>query len=100
MSVLRSRQEEEPVVVEEADVADGEELADAVLLGLLLVPVVLEVGPSRMAMYTVPIWLASSRLPSSSKMAISEIGHGLPTVPGLVSHSSVVTSVPPPSEAA
>ena len=54
-----------------------------------------------MDMYTVPMTLGSStRLPSSSKMAISEIGQAFPTVPGLSSHSSAVTNVPPPSEAA
>ena len=40
-----------------------------------------------------PITFGSSmRLPSSSKMAISEMGQGLPTVPGFASHSSAVTS--------
>ena len=52
-------------------------------------------------MYTVPMTLGSViRLPSSSKTAISLMGHGLPTVPGFCSHSSAVTSVPPPSLAA
>ena len=52
-------------------------------------------------MYTVPMTFGSSmRLPSSSKMAISEMGHALPTVPGFLSHSWAVTRVPPPSEAA
>jgi len=40
------------------------------------------------------------RLPSSSKTAISLIGQGFPTVPGLRSHSSALTTVPPPSLAA
>ncbi len=58
-------------------------------------------SPVDMDMYTVPITFGSSTwLPSSSKMAISEMGHAFPTVPGLVSHSWAVTRVPPPSDAA
>ena len=51
-------------------------------------------------MYTVPVWPAATSLPSSSRMRISDIGQGRPTVPGRSSHSSGLTSVPPPSVAA
>ena len=51
-------------------------------------------------MYTVPDSNGGNRLPSSSTTITSEIGHGLPTVPGLVIHSAAPTYVPPPSVAA
>ena len=52
------------------------------------------------AIQTVPTSLGGISLPSSSKIFTSEMGHGLPTVPGFCTHSSGVTSVPPPSVAA
>ena len=53
-----------------------------------------------MYMYTVPISPSGIGFPSSSRITTSEIGHGLPTVPGFFSHSSGKTIVPPPSLAA
>jgi hypothetical protein len=53
-----------------------------------------------MLIHTVPTSRGAHSRPSSVKILIVEIGHALPTVPGLLLHSSGRTSVPPPSDAA
>ena len=98
---LAVAQEQVAVVVEVADVADGEEVADAVRR---------RSSPCRRGTRSpacaelhvdgADLRRPAARLPSSSRMRISELGQALPTVPGYSSHSCGVTSVPPPSLAA
>ena len=55
---------------------------------------------SPICIQTVPTEPAGSSLPASSRTLITLLGQALPTVPGLLSQSCGLATVPPPSVAA
>ena len=97
---LAVAEEQVAVVVEVADVADGEEPGLAVRLGLVLVLEVLELGRRAASCRRCRARRWARRCRRRRGCGSRRWATALPTVPGFFSHSSGVTSVPPPSVAA